>query len=125
MLRFALVLATAFLLLAPMDGAPVPPPPKELTPAMMCGEWRFGWGSYEDGTTHLYPDGSFVSWLYPDATAYYCGSWWCDGGDVVLRERASFSTVWTDYRYQMNPKTYPNLVGLSNGGTRVSLTGRR
>lgn len=117
----------ALIVAAPLSGAPVPPPPKELTAELLVGAWRYEFGTYRDGRMWLFADGTYVARHSADAHAVYAGDWRLERGTLVLTEfwfdpdlgRVSEPTV---FRLTFDLRAYPRLVGTSNGDTRVALS---
>jgi hypothetical protein len=60
-------------------AAPVPPPPRQLTPELLVGTWRYEYGDKRDGSITFHADGSYSARHEPDSTLAYCGTWSVDG----------------------------------------------
>ncbi len=118
-----LTLFALALLASPLLAAPVPPAkPAELTREQMVGQWAYEYGSLTDGTLHLFPDGSYVSWHTPAANVPYHGYWFVSGNTLHLREwSGSGGGSATDYAVTFTPGGWPFLCGQTGSGVRVEL----
>lgn len=127
LLPWAVACVLALVLSRTHPAAPVPPPPRELTPAMMTGQWEYQYGE-RHGTLWLHTNGEFIGTLSSDGPVYF-GEWWIEEpATVVLRERVFYPALGStsgplEYRFQFAVRDYPALVGTC-GGTKVGLTNR-
>jgi hypothetical protein len=124
------VLAVA-LTLAPFGATAAPVPastPKQLTPEMVCGTWKYEWHSAVNGIACFNKDGTYVAMHDPQGTAAYCGTWRIENGDTIVIEEAGFDTAtgrtWpgSTYRFAFDVRGYPTLKGTSNGSGHVKLS---
>lgn len=123
MTRYAL---TALLLAASVaPAAPVPPPVRELTPAIMVGVWKYSFAGLPS-VIAFDADGTYLA-RGPDCPMLYHGTWRADGSALVLEEWQYDLDLCTQtgpitYRYTFSLKGYPYLAGKSDSGNRVVLS---
>lgn len=112
-----------------LGAAPVPkaPAPKALTADMMVGTWQYEWDIFRDGVIAFDAAGGYVGIHIPGSSTIYSGTWKIEGGDTIVISEYAHSldtnARWgpTEFRFTFDPKTYPNLVGKSNGTKHVAI----
>lgn len=119
-----------------MSGMPVLAPvprPVVLTEDLVVGTWSYEWSQWPDGTIAFNANGTFSAVHWPNASVFWAGTWKIEGTDTVTITEHRYCAATGNrlsetpgtYAFKFKTEGYPTLSGLSNGTTKVVLSGRR